>query len=216
MEKWGFREAARHLQCSWKLIQKEAEGVLASYVLPKDAWVHEPVTMFRQHFALNDFGRMVWTHQTEEPSEKPVLKCFDAARLRELATEEFQHLLTARWLDEHDSDVFAFFGAGEFSAPNIMPALRTLRLHQWLNEQGVTPASLNRWLSADTARQDRWDRLNADVLGAQKAWDEREAAQQQKVAKAKEAMRESRAAQSERQQAHKTDQVAAPELSEEA
>lgn len=63
-ELWGFREAARHLECSWRTVQKWAhEGVLPT--LPPDEWCKGPVIVFRNHYKKTPVGPE-FTHTTEE------------------------------------------------------------------------------------------------------------------------------------------------------
>lgn len=107
-EKWGFREAARHLGCSWRFAQKEADGgALASCVLPESEWVKEQVLMYVKHVEKTPFG---WkhTHTTEELSvyekDEPALgvkkgdprlvdKVLDADAVRAISPEQFQAMI---------------------------------------------------------------------------------------------------------------------------
>lgn len=105
MEKWGFREAARHLGCSWRFAQKEADGgVLAACVLPESDFAHEQVLMYRKHYQRSPLGVVRYTHTTEDMSvnedgtPKLVLKCLDADKVRAITPEGFQQMLKEREL----------------------------------------------------------------------------------------------------------------------
>lgn len=91
-ELWGFREAARYLGMSWKLVRKFAQvGLIPT--LPKKEWTTGPVTVYRRHFRRTPFGP-AYTHTTEEVRIVDLL--FDPKQVKKLDPEKLRELSRQR------------------------------------------------------------------------------------------------------------------------